>query len=168
MWILQTKASPRGKKETPVKILMGFAVLALAGCTAAPPAQEADLSTAVAHYAEQASPDYAHAFVDLDKDGVDDAVVWLQGMDWCGSGGCTMLVLRGGDDGYAVVSRSTVTREPIRVSDAMSHGWHDLIVHSDGVEKLMQFDGKAYPSNPSMQPTAEPGQVDSAKILIGK
>lgn len=65
-----------------------------------------------------------------------------------------------------MVSKSTVTREPVRVSASNSNGWRDIIVHSDGMEKLLQFDGEIYPENPSMASTATQEQVDSAKIVL--
>lgn len=148
-----------------MRIMILLAALALTAC-ANTPAREQSLSVAVGHFAEQTSPQYKHAFVDLNNDGVSDAIVLLQGMGWCGSGGCTMLILRGGDAGYAVVSRSTVTKEPVRVAQSVSHGWRDIIVHSDGAEKLMRFAGNGYPLNPSMQSAATQEQADSAKIVL--
>lgn len=130
------------------------------------PAPEKNLSAVVAHYSEQTSPDYEHAFVDLNDDGMDDAIVLLRGMQWCGSGGCTLLVLRGDGRDYTVISRSTVASAPVRIAESMSHGWRDIIVYSDGEEKLMQFDGSGYPLNPSMQSAAAHEQVDSAKTVL--
>lgn len=36
--------------------------------------------------------DYLEAWRDLNGDQIKDAVVLLQGKEWCGSGGCTMLI----------------------------------------------------------------------------
>lgn len=148
-----------------MKRIILLSALALAAC-ANTPVREKNLSVAVVHFAEQTSPEYKHAFVDLNNDGVGDAIVLLRGMGWCGSGGCTMLVLRGGDADYTVISRSTVTNEPVRISQSMSHGWRDIIAHSDDAEKLMRFDGNSYPLNPSMQSAATQEQTDSAKIVL--
>lgn len=148
-----------------MKTIVGVLALALTACVSAP-AVDNHLLSAVASFAQEEAPEYKHAMVDLDNDGVEDAVVLLQGMGWCGSGGCTMLVLKGADTGYGVVSNSTVTRAPVRVSNSASQGWRDLIVHSDGAEKLMQFDGEAYPANPSMQSSATKEQVDAAATIL--
>ena len=83
------------------------------------------LLAAVQAYAERKgdreTPMYRHALADLNGDGRVDAVVLLLG-DYCGSGGCTMLVFRGTKDGFAFVSGSTITNEPIRVSREKTNG----------------------------------------------
>lgn len=155
-----------------MKITIWLCALVLTACATAPavddtaPASDGNLSAVVAQFTEEDSPQYQHALVDLDNDGTDDALVLLEGMGWCGSGGCTMLVLKGTNAGYVVVSNTTVTRAPLRVSKPVSNGWRDLIVHSDDAERLMQFDGDAYPPNPSMQPSATKAQIDSAEIIL--
>src|SRR5262245_44169381 len=64
-------------------------------------AQEAPLAlvTAVQSFIEtrgvHGQPTFRHALIDLDGDGRPDAIVLLRSQDWCGSGGCTMLVFRG-------------------------------------------------------------------------
>ncbi len=140
-------------------------LLALTACTETTP-QQRNLSAVIAHYADQTYPEYKHAFIDLNNDGVDDAVILLQGRSWCGSGGCALLILQGEGEGYRVISKSTVTREPVRISETTSNGWRDIIVHSDGTEKLLQFAERAYPENPSMESTATQEQVDSAKTIF--
>lgn len=51
------------------------------------------LKLAVQAYTQDQS-DYQTRLYDLNQDGIDDAVVLLSGMEWCGSGGCTLLVFR--------------------------------------------------------------------------
>lgn len=148
-----------------MKFMMFFSALVLAGC-ASGLTPEQNLSEAVVQYAGQATPEYTHALVDLNNDSENDAVVLLQGAGWCGSGGCTMLVLKAEGSNFTVVSRSTVTRAPVRISESSSHGWQDIIVRSGGADKLMQFDKNGYPLNPSMQPAAEPKHIDSANIVL--
>lgn len=142
-----------------------FLALGLTACSETT-TQERNLSAVVSYYAEQKFPEYKYVFTDLNGDGVNDAIVLLQGRSWCGSGGCAMLVLKGEGEGYRVVSKSTATREAIRVSGSSSQGWRDIIVHSDGAEKLLQFDGIGYPSNPSMLSTAPQEQLDAAQIVL--
>lgn len=153
------------KSKAVYTLAASFLALGLSACTETT-TQERNLSAVVAHYADQKYPEFKHAFINLDNDGVDDAVVLLQGQSWCGSGGCTMLVLQGDGASYRIVSKSTVTREPVRIAESISHGWKDLIVHSDGAEKLLQFDGRAYPANPSMESTAKQEQIDSAHTIF--
>ena len=80
----------------------GFLALLLAACSAAWPAfadEPSGLSEAIRTY----SPDdtsFEYALVDLNNDGILDAVVLLTGHYWCGSGGCSMLILRGRPGGF--------------------------------------------------------------------
>jgi len=146
-------------------VLVPLMALTLASCSDITP-QERNLSAVVAYYANDTYLEFKHAFVDLNNDGVNDAVVLLQGRNWCGSAGCTLLVLHGQGEGYRVVSKSMVAREPVRISESISNGWQDIIVHSDGTEKLLRFAQRAYPADASMEPTATQEQVDSAKTVL--
>lgn len=115
----------------------------------------------------QERPPFRQALTDLNADGQVDAIVLLLGSNWCGSGGCNMLVFRGTNDGFTFVSASTITNEPIRVSPENTQGWKTLIVHSKGKgDVLMQFNGTHYPLNPSLQSKATTGQVEAAEVLL--
>ena len=102
---------------------------------------------------------YSSAFVDLNDDGKPEAIVYLAGRGWCGTGGCTTLILASTKSSYKVVSEITVTRPPIRVLDSKSKGWHDISVRvqggglQSGYEARLSFDGETYPSNPSLPPS---------------
>ena len=124
------------------------------------------LVTAIAGQTGNTNNKYLDKMVDLNGDGVLDAVVVLQGMDWCGSGGCTMMVFEGGKDAMTFKSKSTVTDTPIRVAMTKTNGWNDLIVSSDGKDRKLAFDGKNYPANPSLVSPAQGDQVTAAKVLI--
>lgn len=135
---------------------------------AAPP--PATLSRAVAEAVResdsQSAPPYRFALTDLDGDGRDDAIVLLDSAEWCGSGGCTMLLLRGTADGFRLVSRATVTRPPVRVLDERRHGWRTLVVHSGREERRLRFDGRHYPGNPSVEPVATAAEVAAGRVVI--
>ena len=129
------------------------------------------LMTAIQGYVgkkgHQERPPFRHALTDLNADGQADAIVLLLGSSWCGSGGCNMLVFRGTKDGFTLVSASTITNEPIRVSPENTQGWKTLIVYSKGRgDVLMQFNGTHYPLNPSLQSKARTGQVEAAEVLL--
>lgn len=131
----------------------------------------ASLTSAVAAYIKKKGgteqPVFRHAFTDLNGDAQADAIVVLLGTYWCGSGGCTMLIFSGTKNGFTLVSASTVTREPIRVSPEKAHGWNTLIVNAKGQgDVLMPFNGSSYPSNPSLQPQAKPAQVGAAQTVM--
>ncbi|HYK83366.1 MAG TPA: hypothetical protein VEU55_09515 [Gemmatimonadales bacterium] len=133
----------------------------------APPNLAAAVQAYVEKKGDHERPLFRHALTDLDGDGRADAIVLLLGSNWCGSGGCNMLVLRGVKDGFTLVSVSTITNAPIRVSPERSHGWRTLIVFSKGKgDVLMRFNGARYPSNPSMQPKALLAQASAASVVI--
>ena len=115
----------------------------------------------------QERPPFRHALTDLNADGRADAIVLLLGSNWCGCGGCNMLVFRGTKDGFTFVSASIITSEPIRVSPENTQGWKTLIVYSKGRgDVLMRFNGTHYPLNPSLQSKAMTGQVEAAEVLL--
>src|SRR6266581_4426971 len=57
---------------------------------------------------------YFDALVDLNGDGK-EVIVYLTGPQWCGSGGCTALILAPERSSYTVVTKLTVAQRPIRV-----------------------------------------------------
>jgi hypothetical protein len=157
-----------------VKQIRYFLVILFLPLVAAPlRAQDAppSLAAAVRSYVEKKGdhelPPFRHALTDLDGDGQADAIVLLLGGNWCGSGGCSMLVFRAAKEGFTFLSASTITKEPIRVSPEKSAGWRTLIVFSTGKgDVLMRFNGTRYPLNPSIQPKATPTQVNAAQVVM--
>ena len=112
--------------------------------------------------------EFTPAAVDLNRDGRADAVILVRSAHWCGSGGCTMLIFKGTANGYALVSRSTISAPPIRVLPTSQFGWSDLIAHSNGAgDVFLRFDGVGYPSNPSLQSAPTPKQLRSAVEVLG-
>ena len=89
--------------------------------------------------------------IDLNGDGNDEIFVRFMGPYFCGSGGCTFLLL----DSYGeVITRFTVTRAPIFVEPSKVNGWSLLLVKDSGVFKELTFQEGTYPSNPSVLPKA--------------
>jgi hypothetical protein len=101
--------------------------------------------------AETKTTEFAAAFVDLRNDGSKEAIVYLSSDGWCGTGGCTMLILAPEGTSYKVVSKIPAVRLPIRVLTAKANGWHSIGVvgRKSGTEPLyeaiLSFDGKSYP-----------------------
>jgi hypothetical protein len=115
---------------------------------------------------------YFSTFVDLRDDGMQEAIVYLTGVGWCGSGGCTTLVLAPNGSFFKVITKITITKLPIRVLATKSHGWHDIsvVARIDGVEPTyeakLSFNGKSYPSNPSVRPAQRLiGNVDGKTVI---
>jgi hypothetical protein len=116
------------------------------------------------------APPYEYAMVDLNGDGVPDAIVLLTGPEYCGSGGCNMVVLRGAKEAFFFVSSSTITRQPVRILQEARMGWRSLSVSVAGGgakpgEVLMRFNGKRYPRNPTTQPYATASDLRDAATL---
>jgi len=126
--------------------------------------QKSDLNQALLAYlvSKGDDPKYANphqtAPIDLNGDGLQDALVLLENpMYYCGTGGCTMLVFKGTKPGFEFVSRSSLIRGPVLVSEARTHGWRDLIVKVSGggiTPKMvaLKYTGSKYPLNPSRLP----------------
>jgi hypothetical protein len=88
---------------------------------------------------------------DLNDDGSDEIFVRLMGPYFCGSGGCTFLLL----DNYGeLITKFTVTRAPIFIEPSKVNGWSLLLVRDSGVFKELIFENGSYPSNPSLLPKA--------------
>jgi len=147
-------------------VAFGLLCLALAPVQKVPPgllsAIDNHLKTRVVE-----RPSFRHVLVDLNQDGTLDAIVLLQGPDWCGSGGCDMLVFRGTSKGFRFVSGSTITFPPIRVLAEKRHGWSTLVVRSGGTgDVLMRFDGRRYPLNPSLQPKTTRSEIGKSTLVL--
>lgn len=79
-------------------------------------------------YDNDETTEFFPAFVDLNDDGIKEAIVYLTGRDLCGSGGCSTLILVPKGSSYKVITRILITRPPIRVLTTKSNGWHDIAV----------------------------------------
>lgn len=85
--------------------------------------------------------------IDLNEDGKEEYFVRFMSSYFCGTGGCTFLLL----DRYAgIITKFTVMDAPIYVSRAKTNGWRNLMVKSEEKFKELVFDGKSYLSNPSV------------------
>lgn len=110
------------------------------------------------------------AFDDLNQDGQDEAVVLLKGQDWCGSGGCTMLIFQGRPhQQFDFLSKTTLVDTPVYSTTYMHNGWKQLLVYSRKHGQVMlKFDGNQYPFNPSLLPVATAKLApNTAKLLLG-
>jgi hypothetical protein len=114
---------------------------------------------------------YKRADADLNGDGRKESLIYLTDPDYCGSGGCSLVVLSPSSRGYRVVMRSTVTRLPISLLSTANHGWRDIGVTVGGggitraYEARVRFNGRRYPSNPTVPP-AIPLRRATGRIFI--
>ncbi|MBC6367420.1 hypothetical protein [Algoriphagus sp. AK58] len=86
---------------------------------------------------------------DLNGDNSMEILVGLTGPFFCGSGGCTQYIL---NDQGEVISKFTVSDYPVVISDDLTNGFRDLFILSGGEYRVVKFDGKTYPMNPSVLP----------------
>lgn len=97
--------------------------------------------------------DYSKKFIffeyDLNGDSAKEILVGLTGPYFCGSGGCTILLL---DNKGGLITRFTVTEYPVVIASTTTNGWKDLILNSNRNNRLAKYNGKTYPSNPSVLP----------------
>jgi hypothetical protein len=111
-----------------------------AGCLAqrSSPSKEASMKRFLRDYAGTLGSDgdkstrYSASFVDLSGHGKQDVIVYVTGQSWCGSGGCTTLLLSPSRSSYKLVTKITISRLPIRVLSTEANGWHDVSVHVQG------------------------------------
>ncbi len=87
--------------------------------------------------------------IDLNGDGVNEIFVYLNSVSFCGSGGCTFLLL---DNSFNLITKFTVTRTPILVSEKVKNDWNKLYLFSDGYREII-YNKKmgSYPTNPSLE-----------------
>jgi hypothetical protein len=116
---------------------------------------------------DPASYELDFALVDLNGDGIPDAIVLFKGPHNCGSGGCTLEILRGTQLGFEFLSRSTISREPIQILAERRFGWYSFTVSVSGggaksCNAVMRFNGQKYPLNPSLAPCVTTAQLQSA------
>jgi hypothetical protein len=97
--------------------------------------------------------DYSKRFIffeyDLNEDGNKEILVGFTGPYFCGTGGCTQLLL---DSQGNVITTFSVSDYPVIIDTNKTNGWKDLFIYSGGKNRIVKFDGKKYPSNPSILP----------------
>ncbi|WP_153798064.1 hypothetical protein [Foetidibacter luteolus] len=100
---------------------------------------------------------------DLNGDDAKEIFVGLTGPYFCGTGGCTCLLL---DSAGNSITAFTVTDYPLIVAGTKTNGWKDLILSSRGTNHLVKYNGKKYPSNPSVLPAYKETPGDELPRLL--
>lgn len=102
----------------------------------------------------------------------EEIIVYVSGWLWCGSGGCTLVILEPSGSSFRVLGKVTIVKLPVRVLNSTSHGLPDIGVYVqgggilNGYEAVLSFDGAAYPSNPSLPPAYEAARPKGKKIIV--
>lgn len=106
---------------------------------------------------------YFYNLVDLNGDGRPEALVYLMGQEFCGTGGCNLLVFQPVNDGYRLLAEISLVNNPVIVSRQRTRGWNDLILYvaGGGITRghyvRLSFDGRRYPANPTVLPALRAG-----------
>ena len=85
--------------------------------------------------------------IDMNNDGEDEVFVNFMTPYFCGSGGCTILLL---NNQLKLITKFTVTRTPLFAEQTLKNGWRILLTRSEGELKEMIYNDGTYPSNPSV------------------
>jgi hypothetical protein len=145
-----------------------WAVALLHACLGAPALLLADAAPSEAvpglkEFLQETLKDHAHeearyssATVVL-HDEIKDILVYLSGNRYCGSGGCTALLLEPDGAAFRIATKLTITRLPIRVLESRTNGWRDITVlvaggGTSGHRVILKYNGHSYPGDPSMAP----------------
>jgi hypothetical protein len=85
--------------------------------------------------------------IDLNNDGENEIFVNFITSYFCGSGGCTILLL---NNQLKTITKFTATRTPLFAEQMLKNGWRILLTKSEGELKEMVYNDGTYPSNPSL------------------
>lgn len=100
-----------------------------------------------------------------------EEIVYVSGQGWCGSGGCTLLILQPSDSTFKVLGKVTIVQLPIRLLPSMKNGYPDIGVTVQGggiltgYEAVLSFNGKNYPRNPSLPPARKVSTIIGKAII---
>ena len=84
--------------------------------------------------------------VDLNNDGSEEIFVNFVSSYFCGSGGCTVLLL---NKNLELITRFSPT-QTLYVGRKVENGWSILHTRADGEWKKLVYEDDTYPSNPTM------------------
>lgn len=85
-----------------------------------------------------------------------------------------MMILEKDEGSFKVIANVTIVHPPILAFKSKSHGRHDIGVWVQGggilpgYEALLRFNGRSYPSNPSVPPAVPLTQNVTGRVLIAK
>ncbi len=101
--------------------------------------------------------------IDLNNDGKKEIFINFFTPYFCGSGGCTLLLL---DSDLKLINRFTVMRTPITIDSKTEDGWKVLWLQDGNSWKMLTPKNGKYPSNPSIiKDTKEIPERNSLKLF---
>ncbi|MEM8743934.1 MAG: hypothetical protein AAGF14_04790 [Pseudomonadota bacterium] len=114
---------------------------------------------------------YQMVGVDLNGDGVREAMVLFQGKDWCTRTGCSMAIFQTFDHGFRPISRTVRVKAPVEIADTATNGYRDLLVQTGGGPAperrvRLRFTGEQYSRNAMQEQEVPLGSVVRTEIAI--
>ena len=100
--------------------------------------------------------------IDLNNDGNEEVFVNFMTSYFCGSGGCTVLLL---DSNLKLITRFSPT-ETLFVGEKVENDWRVILTHTEGSWRKLIYDNGTYPSNPTMvEKTTDEPSVNAVKMF---
>ena len=100
---------------------------------------------------------YDHVRVDMNADGLDDALVLfkLPHQVWCGWDGCGFVIFEANRESFTPIASMSGVRGPLYILKQRSNGWRDIVMRVSGTRQrdknvIFKFDGRTYPRHPML------------------
>jgi len=94
---------------------------------------------------------YDFTRVDLNNDGLEDAIIYINTPYgyWCNDNGCTVLIMKAHNKGFSVVGNIKSVRKPFSVEISKTNGWNDIKIYISGKKEeayttALSFNGNKY------------------------
>ncbi len=136
------------------------------------PLDENQLAKAIERYRlnkKQKQSPFRSVGYDLNGDGQAEALVLLEGEDWCAKTGCTIAVFTSGKTGYRPVATIRRARGPVIVTNERNNGWSDLVVNTGLTSRdqrvRLRFGANGYPGN-AVTLTPMPSDIEIAGEVV--
>jgi hypothetical protein len=105
-----------------------------------------------------------------DKAG-EEQVVYVSGRGWCGTSGCTMLIVEPFQSSFKVLGVEPGVQLPIRLLPSMKYKHPDIGVYVSGggiefpYEAVLSFNGTNYPDNSALPPARKIKGFEGKRII---
>lgn len=151
--------------------LISVSVSEAASAKVAISAEEATFRRWLVHYLKadrqlrDTNETFGYSLVDLNGDGRKEAVAWVTGRFYCGTGGCSLQVFRRTKSGWRLFADAGIAHTPIKLLAIRTHGWRDLSEWQYGggtyrpFEAWLRFNGREYNNQGAKVPRGIHGRI---------
>lgn len=102
--------------------------------------------------------------IDLNKDGKEEIFVNFITSYFCGTGGCTVLLL---DSNLELINRFSPT-QTLYIEEDFQNDWKVIRTKSEGKWRKIVYENNAYPSNPTMVEEVDESPSEDALIMFNE